>query len=129
MATSSVVRVSGPTWSRAQLKGTTPPLEGLDEGGYFDLTPLDVASDLRRETVLVLEGMGIEVASSHHEGAPSQHEIDLLYTDALTMADHAMTYRLVVKEIALKHGINASTVREIILDSGQKPELGDNLGL
>jgi glutamine synthetase len=80
------------------------PLQGLDEGGYFDLTPLDVASDLRRDTVLSLESMGIEVASSHHEGAPSQHEIDLLYTDALTMADHAMTYRLVVKEIALKHG-------------------------
>ena len=63
------------------------PLEGLDEGGYFDLTPLDVASDLRRETVLSLEGIGIEVASSHHEGAPSQHEIDLLYADALTKAN------------------------------------------
>ena len=85
-----------------------PPLEGLDEGGYFDLTPLDVASDLRRETVLALEEMGIEVASSHHEGAPSQHEIDLLYTDALTMADSAMTYRLVVKEIALKNGVWAT---------------------
>jgi len=84
------------------------PLQGLDEGGYFDLTPLDVASDLRRDTVLALESMGIEVASSHHEGAPSQHEIDLLYTDALTMADNAMTYRLVVKEIAIKHGVWAS---------------------
>ena len=84
------------------------PLKGLDEGGYFDLTPLDVASDLRRETVLTLEQMGIEVASSHHEGAPSQHEIDLLYSDALTMADNAMTYRLVVKEIALKHGVWAT---------------------
>lgn len=84
------------------------PLEGLDEGGYFDQTPLDVASDLRRETVLALEQMGIEVASSHHEGAPSQHEIDLLYTDALTMADSAMTYRLVVKEIALKNGVWAT---------------------
>jgi glutamine synthetase len=52
--------------------------------------------------------MGIEVASSHHEGAPSQHEIDLLYTDALTMADSAMTYRLVVKEIAMKHGVWAT---------------------
>ncbi len=84
------------------------PLKGLDQGGYFDLTPLDVASDLRRETVLTLEQMGIEVASSHHEGAPSQHEIDLLYSDALTMADNAMTYRLVVKEIALKHGVWAT---------------------
>ncbi len=85
-----------------------PPLEGLDEGGYFDQTPLDVASDLRRETVLTLEQMGIEVSSSHHEGAPSQHEIDLLYTDALTMADSAMTYRLVVKEIALKNDVWAT---------------------
>lgn len=84
------------------------PLKGLDEGGYFDLTPLDVASDLRRDTVLTLEKMGIEVASSHHEDAPSQHEIDLLYTDALTMADNAMTYRLVVKEIAVKHGVWAT---------------------
>lgn len=89
-------------------ESTERPLKGLDEGGYFDLTPLDVASDLRRETVLALEQMGIEVASSHHEGAPSQHEIDLLYTDALTMADSAMTYRLVVKEIALKHGVWAT---------------------
>jgi glutamine synthetase len=75
----------------------------LDRGGYFDLTPLDIASDLRRETVLTLEEMGIGVEYSHHEVAPSQHEIDLRYTDALTMADSAMTYRLVVKEIALKH--------------------------
>ncbi|MBK35627.1 MAG: glutamine synthetase [Gemmatimonadetes bacterium] len=89
-------------------KRPEPPLEGLDEGGYFDQTPLDVASDLRRETVLALEQMGIEVASSHHEGAPSQHEIDLLYTDALTMADNAMTYRLVVKEIALKNDVWAT---------------------
>ena len=89
-------------------KGPEPPLERLDEGGYFDLTPLDVASDLRRGTVLALEHMGIAVSSSHHEGAPSQHEIDLLYTDALTMADWAMTYRLVVKEIALKGGVWAT---------------------
>ncbi|MEE9277477.1 MAG: glutamine synthetase family protein [Dehalococcoidia bacterium] len=82
--------------------------EPLDAGGYFDLTPLDVASDLRRETVLTLEEMGIAVEYSHHEVAPSQHEIDLRYTDALTMADAAMTYRLVVKEIALKHNVYAS---------------------
>jgi glutamine synthetase len=79
--------------------------EVLDRGGYFDLTPLDIASDLRRETVLALEQMGIGVEYSHHEVAPSQHEIDLRYTDALTMADSAMTYRLVVKEIAMKHGV------------------------
>ncbi len=80
----------------------------LDQGGYFDQTPLDVASDLRRETVLALEEMGIGVETSHHEAAPSQHEIDLRYTDALTMADNAMTYRLVVKEIALKNGVYAT---------------------
>jgi len=85
----------------------TPPV-GLDKGGYFDLTPLDVASDLRRDTVMTLEQVGIEVEYSHHEGAPSQHEIDLRYTDALTMADYIMTTRLVVKEIAAKHGLYAS---------------------
>ena len=82
--------------------------EVLDTGGYFDLTPLDAASDLRRETVLTLEEMGIGVEYSHHEVAPSQHEIDLRYTDALTMADNAMTYRLVVKEIAMANGVYAT---------------------
>ncbi len=80
----------------------------LDAGGYFDLSPLDTASDLRRETVLTLEEMGIAVEYSHHEAAPSQHEIDLRYTDALTMADQVMTTRLVVKEIAIKHGVHAT---------------------
>jgi glutamine synthetase len=82
--------------------------EPLDEGGYFDLTPLDMASDLRRDTVLTLEEMGIGVEYSHHEVATSQHEIDMRYTDALTMADSVMTYRLVVKQIALKHGVYAT---------------------
>ena len=82
--------------------------EVLDSGGYFDLTPLDVASDLRRQTVLTLEDMGIGVEYSHHEVAPSQHEIDLRYTDALTMADNAMTYRLVVKEVALANSVYAT---------------------
>ncbi|HYA90669.1 MAG TPA: glutamine synthetase family protein [Thermodesulfobacteriota bacterium] len=80
----------------------------LDEGGYFDLTPLDVATELRRETILTLEAMGVHVEYSHHEVAPSQHEIDLRYTDALSMADNAMTYRLVVKQIAMKHGVYAT---------------------
>ncbi|MFC2056575.1 glutamine synthetase family protein, partial [Chloroflexota bacterium] len=80
----------------------------LDEGGYFDLTPPDIASDLRLETILALEQMGINVQYSHHEGATSQHEIDLLYADALTMADSVMTSRLVIKEIAQKHGIYAT---------------------
>jgi len=80
----------------------------LDEGGYFDMTPLDVATDLRRETVLTLEEMGISVEYSHHEVAASQHEIDMRYTDALTMADNVMTYRLVVKQIALQQGVYAT---------------------
>ncbi len=80
----------------------------LDKGGYFDLTPLDIASDWRRQTVLTLEDMGIGVEYSHHEVAPSQHEIDLRYTDALTMADNAMTYRLVVKEVALANSVYAT---------------------
>ena len=84
--------------------GTQP----LDEGGYFDQNPQDSSTDLRRETVLTLEELGIPVESSHHEVAPSQHEIDLRHTDALTMADTVMTYRVVVKEIALNHGYHAS---------------------
>lgn len=80
----------------------------LDKGGYFDLTPLDVASDLRRETVLTLEQLGIPVEYSHHEVAPSQHEIDLRYADAMTMADNVMTYRLTVKEVAYKNGVYAT---------------------
>lgn len=82
--------------------------EMLDAGGYFDMTPLDVATDLRRETVLTLEEMGVGIEYSHHEVAASQHEIDMRYTDALTMADNVMTYRLVVKQIALKHGVYAT---------------------
>ncbi|MCL0072817.1 glutamine synthetase family protein [Dehalococcoidia bacterium] len=85
-------------------RGTEP----LDAGGYFDMTPLDAATDLRRETVLTLEEMGIGVEYSHHEVATSQHEIDMRYTDALTMADNVMTYRLVVKQIALQHGVYAT---------------------
>jgi len=82
--------------------------EFLDAGGYFDMTTLDAATDLRRETVLTLEELGIGVEYSHHEVAASQHEIDMRYTDALTMADNVMTYRLVVKQIALSHGVYAT---------------------
>jgi len=80
----------------------------LDHGGYFDLIPPDIATDLRRETVLTLEDMGIGVEKAHHEVAASQHEIDMRYTDALTMADNVMTYRLVVKQVAQKHGVYAT---------------------
>ncbi len=84
------------------------PLEPLDTGSYFDLTTADVASDLRKRTLLVLENMGIPVEYSFHEDAPSQHEIDLRYTDALTMADNVMTFRMVVREIALEQGAYAT---------------------
>jgi len=92
--------------------------EYLDRGGYFDLTPLDAGSDLRRDTILTLESMGIPVEYSHHEVAPSQHEIDLRYTDALSMADAAMTYRLTVKEVAMSHGVYATFM--------PKPVFGEN---
>jgi glutamine synthetase len=82
--------------------------ETLDSGGYFDMTTLDAATDLRRNTVITLEKMGIGIEYSHHEVAPSQHEIDMRYTDALTMADNVMTYRLVVKQIAMNQGVYAT---------------------
>ena len=84
-----------------------PPVT-LDTGSYFELTATDVASDLRKRSVLTLEEMGIPVEHAQHEDAPSQHEIDLRYTDALTMADTVMTVRLVVKETAQHRGVHAS---------------------
>ena len=92
--------------------------EILDKGGYFDLTTLDAASDLRRDTILSLDSMGVEVEYSHHEVAPSQHEIDLRYLDALQMADTVMTYKIVVKEIARKYGCHATFM--------PKPIFGEN---
>jgi glutamine synthetase len=80
----------------------------LDHGSYFDLTTVDVATDLRRRTILALEGIGIPVRYSHHEDSPSQHEIDLRYTDALTMADNITTFKLVVKEIAHERDVHAT---------------------
>jgi len=97
----------GPELEYFYFKDSKNP-EPLDNGGYFDLVPLDVAQDLRRDTIFTLQALGITVEYSHHEVAPSQHEIDLRYTDALTMADNVMTYRLVVKEIARKHGVYAT---------------------
>ncbi|BDC35744.1 MAG: glutamine synthetase [Candidatus Methanoliparum thermophilum] len=97
----------GPELEYFYLKNSKNP-EVLDEGGYFDLTTLDAGGDLRRDTILTLEAMGIEVEYSHHEVAPSQHEIDLRYRDALTMADQVMTYRIVVKEIAQHYGFYAT---------------------
>jgi glutamine synthetase len=92
--------------------------EPLDEGGYFDLTTLDAGSDVRRETVLALEQLGIHVEYSHHEVGPSQHEIDIRYADALKMADDCMTYRITVKEYALKYGWHATFM--------PKPLFGEN---
>jgi glutamine synthetase len=95
-------------------KGT----ETLDEGGYFAMTTLDAASELRQETVRALEGMGIPIEYVHHEVGPSQHEIDMRFADALAMADHTVTYRLIVKEIAKKSGYHATFM--------PKPIFGEN---
>src|SRR6187551_138822 len=89
------------------------PLDGsvpipVDTGGYFDHTTHSVARDFRRQAVLALERIGISVEFSHHEVAPGQQEIDLRYADALTMADNIMTFRHVVKEVALSHGVHAT---------------------
>ncbi|MDI7261908.1 MAG: glutamine synthetase family protein [Thermodesulfobacteriota bacterium] len=98
----------GPELEYFYFQRSTGKPEVLDQGGYFDLTPLDLASDLRKQTVMALEEMGVPVEYSHHEVAPSQHEIDLKYRDALTMADSTMIYRLIVKEVALKNNVYAS---------------------
>ncbi|MFQ5914157.1 MAG: glutamine synthetase family protein [Nitrospinota bacterium] len=90
----------------------------LDHGGYFDMTTLDAATNFRRDAVLTLQAMGIDVEYSHHEVGPSQHEIDLRYTDALSMADGCMTYRLVVKETAMNHNMYATFM--------PKPLFGEN---
>ena len=90
----------------------------LDAGGYFDAPPLDLGNDIRRDIIFSLESMGIQVEYSHHEVAPSQHEIDLRYNEALLMADIATTYRVVVKESARKHGCYATFM--------PKPIFGEN---
>src|SRR2546425_3684136 len=92
--------------------------ETLDEGGYFDLTTLDAGSDVRRETVLALEQLGIHVEYTHHEVGPSQHEIDMRFADAMKMADDCMTYRITVKEYAMKYGWHATFM--------PKPLFGEN---
>nr|HRY30636.1 glutamine synthetase family protein [Elusimicrobiota bacterium] len=82
--------------------------ECIDQGGYFDAVPLDEAHDLRRQTIIYLEQMGVQVEYSHHEVAPSQHEIDLRYNDALTMADRVITYKVAVKQVAHEQNVYAS---------------------
>jgi glutamine synthetase len=95
-------------------KGT----ETLDEGGYFAMTALDAATELRNETIQALESVGIGIEYHHHEVAPSQHEIDMRYASALTMADATITYRLIVKEVAAKNGVYATFM--------PKPLFGEN---
>ncbi len=92
--------------------------ERLDEGGYFAMTALDAATDLRYETIKALEAVGIPIEYHHHEVAPSQHEIDMRYQSALEMADSTVTYRLIVKEVAAKHGVYATFM--------PKPLFGEN---
>jgi glutamine synthetase len=82
--------------------------EPVDQGGYFDHTPAVVGHDFRRQAITLLEAMGISVEFSHHEGAPGQQEIDLRYADALSTADNIMTFRHVIKEVALEQGFYAS---------------------
>lgn len=82
--------------------------ETIDSAGYFDYGTIDQGARVRKKTVVALESVGIQVECSHHEVAPSQHEIDLKYADALKMADQAMVYRMIVKEVALENGIFAS---------------------
>jgi len=90
----------------------------IDKGGYFDARPLDAGSEMRRETIFALQSMDIQVEYSHHEVAPSQHEIDLRYDEGLRMADKAVTFRAAVKEIARQHGVYASFM--------PKPIAGEN---
>jgi glutamine synthetase len=97
----------GPEMEYFYFKSAKSP-EFLDKGGYFDYTTVDESVKARKKTASALEGLGIRVECSHHEVASSQHEIDLQYQDALTMADYAMIYRLVVKEVALENGLYAT---------------------
>jgi len=82
--------------------------ETHDVGGYFDLTPVDRGEECRRDVVIVLEAMGFEVEAAHHEVAPGQHEIDFKYADALACADNVVTFRFVVKKVALEHNLHAT---------------------
>ena len=93
-------------FKNAPVKGEAPI--PVDQGGYFDHTPAAVGHDFRRQAITMLEAMGVSVEFSHHEGAPGQQEIDLRYADALSTADNIMTFRHVIKEVALDQGFHAS---------------------
>lgn len=107
----------GPELEYFYFKSDKSP-EVMDEGGYFDLLPLDLGHDLRRDTIIALKKMGIPVEYSHHEVAPSQHEIDLKYAPALEMADDVISYKVTVKAIAWQNGVYASFM--------PKPLFGEN---
>jgi glutamine synthetase len=92
------------------------PLVPVDQGGYFDHVPRGTAHDFRRAAITMLESMGISVEFSHHEAGPGQNEIDLRYADALTTADNIMTFRTVVKEVALEQGVYASFMPKPLAD-------------
>jgi glutamine synthetase len=83
-------------------------VETHDVGGYFDLTPVDLGEDCRRDIVIVLESMGFEVEAAHHEVAPGQHEIDFKYAEAVECADNVVTFKFVVKKVALDHRLHAT---------------------
>lgn len=85
-----------------------PTTETHEMAGYFDVSPIDLAENVRRDIVLNLEEMGFEVEASHHEIAPAQHEIDFQYTDALRAADNIMTFKMAAKTIAKRHGLHAT---------------------
>lgn len=108
---------TGPELEYFYFKSDGAP-EIIDRGGYFDVTPMDRGNDLRRQTIFALQQMGIEVEYSHHEVAPSQHEIDLRYDEALRMADKTQTYKLTVREIARQNGYYATFM--------PKPLFGEN---
>lgn len=108
---------TGPELEYFYFKSDSAP-EIIDRGSYFDVTPLDRGNDLRRQTIFALQQMGIAVEYSHHEVAPSQHEIDLRYDEALRMADKTQTYRIAVREIARQNGVYATFM--------PKPLFGEN---
>jgi glutamine synthetase len=85
-----------------------PLIHTQDEAGYFDLAPVDLGEDARRDMVCTLEDMGFEIEASHHEVAPGQHEIDFKYGPALQIADDIVTFKLVVRTIAQRHGLHAT---------------------
>jgi glutamine synthetase len=85
-----------------------PTTETHDSGGYFDLTPVDLGEDVRREIVLALEQIGFHVEAAHHEVSPGQHEIDFRHDDVLTTADNVSTFRFVVKNVASRNGLHAT---------------------